>query len=145
MVSKTRKPQPRGSRSSGRSRFDIYVKDRSRTFEASSFRNIVGDEIVDKLTAAGALTTVQDRSSFTHHLKHDYLAARFLSERQELRNERVFDQVTFQASSFDALAMTVEMLRSSPEADDFVRRVYDWNYYGAAYVAAQPAPQRAPS
>ena len=50
---------------------------------------------------------------------------------------RRFDLVTFKASSFDVLALTLERIADPSSVDMFIRRIYDWNYYGAAYTLAR--------
>ncbi len=92
--------------------------------------------MVAKLEAAGALIVSGKLAYFDHHLKHDYLAALFLAEHPERWERGAFDVVTFQASSFDTLALVLEQL-PEVQGDAFVRAVYDWNPYGAAYAAAE--------
>jgi hypothetical protein len=112
----------------------------ARSFQLEDFRKIAGADTVVKLRQAGALVVdVVDESEaiFEHHLIHDVLAATWLAgEPDEWRATR-FDQVTFKASSFDALALTLERIADPSSVDLFIRRVYDWNYYGAAYTLAR--------
>jgi hypothetical protein len=89
------------------------------------------------LKAAGRLVLDPPQASFDHHLFHDTLAARWLAADETRWNAAELDTLTFSASSFDALALALEQLPDPAQADLFVRRIYDWNYYGAAYALAR--------
>ena len=114
--------------------FDAYSEYRSRTVPATWFREHVTSQVVTQLKEAGALRIDDNRAWFGHHLLHDFLAARALIARREEWGPKAFGVVTLGAASFDALRLAVEQLPDAESADLFVRRTYDWNYYGAAYA-----------
>jgi hypothetical protein len=115
---------------------DAYRAHAGRTFDLERFRDIAGTA-ADKLEQAGRLVVDPPRASFSHHLFHDTLAARWLAADEERWNPPNFNALTFHASSFDALALALEQLPDPTRVDLFVRRIYDWNYYGAAYALAR--------
>jgi len=108
----------------------------SRTFSLALFREQTGDDIVSELTRSGALVVEGDQAYLEHHLLHDYLASHYVASRPELWNERTFDALTFDASSFDSIALVLQEL-ASDQSDDFLKRVYDWNPYAAAYAISE--------
>lgn len=115
--------------------FDAYSGNKSRSFSLTTFRAAVGDETLEKLRPL--LVVNGDTAYFNHHLKHDYLAAVHLANEPSLWNQKFFDHVTFDASSFEVLAMALDMLDNENQADRFVRAIYDWNTYGAAYAVSE--------
>ena len=115
---------------------EAYRQD-SRSFELGAFRATAGEDAVTKLITAGALLVEGDRAIFFHQLMHDFLVAWWLASRPDEWVPERFDDVTFKASSFDVLALTLERVPSSSLVDLLIRRVYDWNYYGAAYTLAR--------
>lgn len=111
-----------------------YQENGDRGVDLDSLTAAVGQSVVDSLTSAGSLL-VEPTCRFAHHLVHDYLAASHAASRPELWNEDGFDTLTFSATSMDALAMVLE--QAPKDADLLVRRVYDWNFYGAASLIAE--------
>lgn len=71
---------------------------------------------------------------FEHHLLHDFLAAGHLASDEDLWNSDGFDVVTLKASSFDALGLALAQVRTEDLVDELIQRVYDWNFYAAAYM-----------
>lgn len=119
-----------------------YRRTRSRTFPLRLFQRFAGPDATHALITSEALLQQGTAAYFDHHLKHDYLASlwvRNASERprRPSATARLFNSVTFYASSFDTLAMALEQMSSQGQADTFVRAVYDWNPYGAAYSVAE--------
>lgn len=110
----------------------------SRTFSLRAFEGIAGRETTEKLTnsGSGALLISGDSAIFDHHLKHDFLASRYLAARQNLWTSESFNRVTFSGSSFDAIMLCIEQIPKGP-ADDFVRAVYDWNLYAVGYALGE--------
>lgn len=119
-----------------RAAFIAYRDFRSRTFDLAEFEREAGASATSKLVRGGVLSQSGGRASFQHHLFHDYLVAWFLSDSREKWSYDNLSAATFKSSSFDVLAMTAEFVERPGDVDDFVRRVYDWNPYGAAYVLA---------
>lgn len=117
--------------------FQAYRLNSTRAFALTEFASIVPSNALTKLRRERTLLVTGADAQFDHHLRHDYLAARYLAGRQELWIPDVFTSVTFRASSFEVLAMALEQLLSTEVADLFVRKVYDWNQYGAAYAVAE--------
>lgn len=114
-----------------------YENRESRVFEIEAFTRDAGYDVGEKLRVAGALTVHDNVASFEHQLIHDSLAAQWLAENPETWTARWLNAMTFQASSFDVLALALESLADEDLVDSFVRRVYDWNYYGAAYAMSR--------
>jgi hypothetical protein len=117
--------------------FNIYREDGSRTFPLSEFREFAGPEITDLLAQAGILESAGALAYFAHHLHHDYLASRYLARHRDQWNPSTFDRITYRASSFDILSLTLDQLGSTGDIDDFLTIAYDWNLYGAAYALAE--------
>lgn len=114
----------------------LYADTQSRTFSLVEFEQLAGAEITNRLIDAGVVIRANGGASFSHHLIHDYLASKALVADESLWMPVNFDVVTLRASSFDALAMALEQLANPEQADLFIRRTYDWNFYGAAYALA---------
>jgi HEAT repeats len=118
--------------------FEAYERYESRLFDPDVFARAAGSDVLRALIEAGAIISADDGLAyFSHHLQHDYLAAVHVSRRQRLWNSDAFDVISLHASSFDAPAMILEQLESEAAADRFLRRIYDWNFYAAAYVLAK--------
>lgn len=115
--------------------FEAY-KTRSRTFRLGDFSKIAGDVLVEKLRNSGALVIDGEFAYFDHHLKHDYLVSRFLSSHRELWNQESFKIVSFSASSFEAIILALEQVRTVHDSDLFLRMIYDWNVYAAGTALA---------
>ena len=107
-----------------------------RSFPLSDFSKDTGTHVAQRLVQSGILRHVDDSACFEHHLLHDYLAARHLSAHPSKWGQPAFDAISFEASSFDAISKVLELIEAS-SADDFVRKVYDWNPYAAAYALAE--------
>jgi HEAT repeats len=114
--------------------FDAYARYGGRTVPATWLRDQLSDTALQRLLGTGAVRQSGDQAWFTHHLLHDYLASRSLVRRRADWEAEGFDTVTLTAASFDSLRLAVEQLQSTADADAFIRSVYDWNYYGAAYA-----------
>jgi hypothetical protein len=115
--------------------FDAYVTFRAATFPTDWLRNRVNPQVHERLVSSGALREENSgQSSFTHHLYHDFLSALSLSRRERDWARNAFDAVTLNAASFDALPLAVCELQNVEKADLLVRRIYDWNFYGASYA-----------
>lgn len=121
----------------GAAAFDAYATERRRRFPFAPFRAVAGDRTTEALIESGTLILDGDEAYFIHHLYHDYLASAHLAADPEKWTSEHFDALTFKASSFDALAMALEQLDDPTRADDLLRRVYDWNFYGSAYALAK--------
>ena len=116
--------------------FQVYsLRNGSRTFPLASFCEFAGRDVVMELTRSGALVA-DDGAYFEHHLIHDYLASRYVASHPALWNENTFDIITFDASSYDAIALVLQGLAPN-RSDEFLKRVYDWNPYAAAYAISE--------
>jgi hypothetical protein len=121
----------------GLAAFRAYTEDQSRVFDVAAFANDAGEPVWQKLRHAGAVTEINGKAFFSHHLKHDFLAANYVASSPERWNRVAFGVISLGASSFDSIALALEQLLTPQEADLFVRRVYDWNPYAAAYATAE--------
>ena len=116
---------------------EAYISEESRTFEMAPFAATAGAEVVAKLRAAGTLVERDSRGHFSHQLVHDWLAAGWLAADEGRWTNDHLDALSFRGSSFDAIAFALDRLDGSDQVDRLVRRVYDWNYYGAGYILAR--------
>jgi hypothetical protein len=114
----------------------LYKETEARTFPYSDLEHKVGKAVSSKVSDAGVVMRDGDSASFSHHLFHDYLASSALVADQDRWIDEDFDAVTLRASSFDSLAMALEQIDEPDLADLLIRRMYDWNFYGAAYALA---------
>jgi hypothetical protein len=114
--------------------FDAYAQYHGITMPEDWLHQHITGTTYEHLVESGAVRNSGGRVWFTHHLLHDFLAARSLSQHESVWGPDAFDVVTLTAASFDSLRLTVEQLADIVRADRLIRRVYDWNYYGAAYA-----------
>lgn len=122
--------------------FELYRKYGSRTFPSQDLIDAITAEVFHRLTHAGVLAEEDNKAYFSHHLTHDYLAAFFFRTRPERWNQSNFDVISFSASSFDSLAMVLEQIDSVDSAETFIRELFDWNPYAAAYCIAEQKTDR---
>ncbi|HTW84312.1 MAG TPA: HEAT repeat domain-containing protein [Candidatus Sulfotelmatobacter sp.] len=123
--------------SASKAAFLAYREFASRTFPFEAFLASAGTSAAEKLTSSGRLLVDGDRATFDHHLNHDFLAAAFVVADSKRWSNDFLDAITFSASSFDALALALQQIQDVATADAFVRRIYDWNIYGAAYALSE--------
>ncbi len=126
---------PAELKSSAETAFRAYESNKSRTFPKGPFEESVGSSAFKKLTEAGALHT-NGSAYFAHHLNHDFLVSVYLAADQARWTSSTFTNATLDKSSFDVIALALEQVPRG-EADSFIRKVYDWDYYGAAYSVAE--------
>lgn len=126
----------------GKSAFELYRKNESRTFPTRELLELVPEDVVRKLTNAGVLKQEEDKAYFRHHLTHDYLAALFFKTAPEKWNQQGFDVISFSASSFDSLGMVLEQIDTAQVAEQFVKELFDWNPYAVAYCLAEQKNDR---
>jgi HEAT repeats len=113
-------------------------KDESRYFEWSALIALLSDaDIAVRLASSGTIDRDGDWASFRHHLFHDALAAHAVARHPECWEGGVFDTLTFNANSFDAVGLGLEQIREGADANRFLLSVYDWNLYAAAYALAR--------
>ncbi|MFG3166469.1 NACHT domain-containing protein [Streptomyces sp. NPDC048200] len=113
--------------------FKAYARDRGMLIPRSLFASSVDSSGVKALIDSDMIRASDEFVWFSHHLFHDYLASRYLVQHRNIWNRDSFDTVTTGAASFDALRLAVDQIGAPELADEFVRKVYDWNYFGAAY------------
>ncbi|MFG2377287.1 NACHT domain-containing protein [Streptomyces sp. NPDC048504] len=114
--------------------FKSYAHDRGMLVPQKMFKAGVDSSAIEALAASEMIRQSENFVWFSHHLFHDYLASRYLVQRKAIWNRDSFDTVTTGAASFDALRLAVEQIGDPVLADEFVREIYDWNYFGAAYA-----------
>jgi HEAT repeats len=126
-------------RDAGHAAFLAYLDRPSRTFVLSVFQTTAGNDATDLLVRTGTLRKSRDPDSafFQHHLFHDYLASVWFAKHPEQWDPASLNAVTFKAASFDVLALTLEQITVRDKAEDFLRHVYDWNFYGSGYALAK--------
>jgi hypothetical protein len=124
-----------------RAAYQSYDTFKSRTFRVESFRTQAGPEVTRKLIDTKAILITSGLGSFDHHLKHDFLASRYVVRNTETWSPDTLGVLTFNASSFDALFMALQQTSDAESADRFIRLIYDWNPYGAAYALTEGGSQ----
>lgn len=124
--------------------FAAYSAARSRMFDVLAFREKVGQPVLDKLEQSGAIRIDGSNGFFQHHIAHDFLAAMHVARLDPARwTPGLFRELSFDASSFDAVELAFEQLAEAP-ADLFLQKLYDWNLYAAGYALAQRRQGDAP-
>lgn len=117
--------------------FAAYSAARSRMFDLVAFRECVGQSIFNKLEQSGAVRINGTNGFFQHHIAHDFLAAMHVARLDSaLWMPQLFRELSFDASSFDAVELAFEQLAGAP-AELFLQKLYDWNLYAAGYSLAQ--------
>jgi hypothetical protein len=133
----------KGLQAAARASFLIYerlfsTRMLSRSFPLPLFKEHAGDAATSALAEAHILIdSPEGVAYFRHHLFHDYLASAWLVGNRDLWRKESFNALTFEASSFESLAMALEQIADSGSADLFVRRIYDWNFYAPAYALSR--------
>jgi hypothetical protein len=126
--------------------FDAYKKYRGPKFDVDSFAQAIGQTNFDKLKYADVIVQLPadaaaapsgPQAQFDHPLKHDYLVARYLSRPDTDWTPDALDVVSFESNSFDALAMTLELIPEPPRCDKFIQRVHNWNWVAALTCIAK--------
>lgn len=124
--------------------FSAYSAARSRMFDVVAFQEKVGQSILDKLHQSGAIRVEGAKGFFHHHIVHDFLSATHVARLDpSLWTPALFRNLSFDASSFDAVELVFEQLAEVP-ADLFLQKLYDWNLYAAGYALAQRRQGDAP-
>ncbi|WP_158691024.1 NACHT domain-containing protein [Streptomyces sp. 351MFTsu5.1] len=113
--------------------YESYSRERGMLIPRSDFVAQVDLSLYRSLEGAELVRASETFVWFSHHLFHDYLASRYLVQHKMLWGPDAFDVVTTGAASFDSLRLAVDQIHDPVVADDFVRMVYNWNYFGAAY------------
>lgn len=120
-----------------RAAYEAYLQSRSRMFDAEAFELAVGRPLAARLQESGILRLTVAGGFFQHHIVHDYLAAYYVSKQEPgAWTPSLFRTLSFEASSFDAIELTFELL-DREHADLFLQKLYDWNLYAAGYALAQ--------
>ncbi len=116
--------------------FEGYAVDGSRLLDRDRFVAAVGEDVVAALQSSGVLREHRRAVLFDHHLQSDFLAAHSLADEPDRWRGSTFDVLTFEASSFDALALLLDD-SDAGLSDLLVRQVYDWNFYASAYLVSE--------
>ncbi|WP_406123279.1 NACHT domain-containing protein [Streptomyces sp. NBC_00989] len=113
--------------------YESYSRERGMLIPLTDFTNRVEEPLFQTLKENELVRTSGTFVWFAHHLFHDFLASRYLVRHRSIWGPEAFDIVTTGASSFDSLRLAVDQIHDPAVADNLVRLVYDWNYFGAAY------------
>ncbi|HZT26474.1 MAG TPA: HEAT repeat domain-containing protein [Pseudolabrys sp.] len=124
--------------------FQAYLN-KSRSFSIEQFRIIAGEHVTNRLQNSGVIIlTESGEAHFSHHLLHDYLASRHMArQNQDFWTSDNLNVISLDQSSFDPLALVFEQL-GQEKADDFLRRLYDWNLYAAGYALSSVSSDAVP-
>lgn len=118
--------------------YGLYAETGTRTFPFADLVAKTGQDLANRLVQTGVIVKVAhaDDSQFAHHLLHDYLSARSVAGLPyEDWTPAVLRTISFDGSSFDTISMVLAQL-GHQQADKFLRCLYDWNLYAAAYALA---------
>lgn len=120
--------------------YRLYEDAGTRTFSRPTLVDMVGEELTVRLQQTGVLIAVAANDvQFAHHLLHDYLAARYVATlTPESWTRALLRNISFDGSSFDTISMVLAQLGDG-RADIFLRCLYDWNPYAAAYALSEIA------
>jgi hypothetical protein len=116
--------------------YRLYHEAGTRTFPANLLADLVGEDLAKRLQQSGIVVSAEHRgeAQFAHHLLHDYLAARHVAAMPSQNWSRdVLQTISFDGASFDTISMVLSQLHEDA-ADAFLRCLYDWNPYAAAYA-----------
>lgn len=118
--------------------FRLYEDASTRTFSVDTVATMTGEALYTQLVQTGVLHVISaDSAQFAHHLIHDYLAARHVAGLlPDCWTRGLLKTISFDGSSFDTIAMVLAQLKDG-HADVFVRCLYDWNPYAAAYALSE--------
>lgn len=124
-----------------------YAKHRSRWLDTADVRAVLGGHEIQALLASQILHGSEEQGYFfQHQLVGDYLSARSVARQPERWGEELFDALTLRASSFDPLALLLDLVSTAQHGvalaqtdiagspDRLAREIYDWNYYGAVFL-----------
>ncbi|MEU2568791.1 NACHT domain-containing protein [Streptomyces althioticus] len=113
--------------------YESYSRERGMLIPRQDFMSNVDRPLYQSLLDHELVRASETYVWFSHHLFHDYLASRYLVQHRTLWGPEAFDVVTTGAASFDSLRLAVDQIHDPAVADEFVRMIYNWNYFGAAY------------
>jgi hypothetical protein len=116
--------------------YRLYYEAGTRTFPAKLLADLVGEDLAKQLRQSGTVVSAEQsgEAQFAHHLLHDYLAARHVAAMPSQGWSReVLQTISFDGASFDTISMVLSQLHEDA-ADAFLRSLYDWNPYAAAYA-----------
>jgi nucleoside phosphorylase len=107
----------------------FYIE-RKLDFDWEKFKEYVGIEPYQRLVGS---QIIDDRvKDFEHPLWRDYLIARYLSQRKDKWGYSAFDVATSFSASIETLSLILEQLPARAEKDNFIKKVFDWNYVAAS-------------
>lgn len=109
----------------------------TRYFQWARLIALAGEEVPSRLVDSGALKREDDGAYYRHHLFHDVLAAHAVARQPHRWSPSCFETLTFNANSFDAIGLGLELIHDAASADRFLLSVYDWNLYAAVYALAR--------
>lgn len=114
--------------------YSSYEKHKKRAIDRDVVIDAVGHDVWKDMIEGKAVVQIGPDYYFEHHLLHDYLAGHHLATHRSLWVPKGFDVVTLNASSFDALALSLAAVESPEDVQKLVQLVYNWNFYAAAYM-----------
>jgi hypothetical protein len=127
--------------------YGLYLEARTRTFSKASLVARVGADLADRLLQNVVIVQSGESDSvqFAHHLLHDYLAARHVASLgSDQWTSDLLQVISLDGASFDTISMVLSQLREEA-ADIFLRSLYDWNLYAAAYALSDADEKAGPS
>ncbi|MFM0473995.1 trypsin-like peptidase domain-containing protein [Paraburkholderia strydomiana] len=90
-----------------------------------------GSNLLERLCDHGVLVATKDKEAgklgFRHQLIHDFLLSRYVVKLESMHwRAPLFDAVSLNTASFDALELVAEQL--TDRSKEFLAELYDWNY-----------------
>ena len=120
----------------------IYRRERSRYFALERPDRRRWRRTASALLSDGLVLRDGEHVYFRHHLFHDALAALAVISDPGDWDSSSFDILTFDANSFDAVGLALELIEDTPGSrSPCLTAVYNWNQYASAY-ALSPRPAR---
>jgi hypothetical protein len=115
----------------------LDVLKREETTLSETDQEKLGTEILEKLRDGGFVMETESGLVFSHQLIHQYLAGRHLASDPELWEPPIMDAITFSTASLDGVGMAVKAIDDAEQRDEFLHRLYDWNWRAAVVALSE--------
>jgi nucleoside phosphorylase/energy-coupling factor transporter ATP-binding protein EcfA2 len=122
-------------RAIGKVALDVLKREETTLSEADQEK--LGPETLEKLRDGGFVVETESGLVFSHQLIHQYLAGRHLASDPKLWEPPIMDAITFSTASLDGVGMAVKAIDDAEQRDQFLHRVYDWNWRAAVVALSE--------
>lgn len=115
-----------------------YVHEKSVLFPYDAFRSRLGESAEILIDSGIVEQAGNDRGRYRHQLLHDFLASRHALKRGPAAwDHPLFDDITLQGQSFDALAMLSKQITTVENREKLLERVHDWNWWATLSLLSE--------